>query len=266
MGGSTWVDTHGHLFLIEDDPRSVLERAAAVGVGWLMCPGVDVETSEAAWRLAEDFPASVLWSAGIHPHDAELWPALGDRIAELVESADAVGECGLDWYRELAPRDAQRLAFHEQLTLAEKHGKPVIIHCRDAFADVFDALSRTDLGDGAVLHCWTGGPRWTKRFAELGVAFSFAGPLTYATGDTLRLAAQHVPPERTLLETDAPYLTPEPVRSDARDQGGRGFVPNEPSYLPLTGSALASVWGVGDDEVARVTTENAERIFGGPRG
>jgi len=265
MGGSTWVDTHGHLFLIEDEPSSVLERALDVGVRWLMCPGVDVGTSEAARSLAAQFPANVLWSAGLHPHDADLWPTVGDRIAELAESADAVGECGLDWYREIAPRDAQRLAFDEQLILAKENEKPVIIHCRDAFADVFDALSGADLGEKAVLHCWTGGPRWTKRFTELGVAFSFAGPLTYATADTLRLAAQNAPPERTLLETDAPYLTPEPVRSGA-PAGGGGFVPNEPSYLPLTGSALASVWGTATEDVARLTTANAERIFGRPRG
>lgn len=252
MGDATWVDTHGHLFLLDDDPTAVLERAAAAGVRWLVCPGVDVASSERSRELSALHPTAVKWSAGLHPHDAEAWPDVGDRIAELAEQADAVGECGLDWYRNLAPAEAQRAAFAEQLNLAANLAKPIIIHCRDAFSDVFEALAGKDLGERAVLHCWTGGRRWTKRFAELGVTFSFAGPLTYTTADTLRLAAEHAPPHRTLLETDAPYLTPEPKRGE----------PNEPANIPITGAALAAVWGVAVDEVASITTANAERIFG----
>jgi TatD DNase family protein len=252
--GPGWVDTHGHLFLLEDDPSVTLARAAGAGVDWVVCPGIDVATSEQAQRIAHDHPASVKWSAGLHPHDASSWPDVADRIAELAIDADALGECGLDYYRELSPRDHQVPAFAGQLELASDLGKPIIIHCRDAFADVHDALERAALGGRAVLHCWTGGPKWTKRFRDLGATFSFAGPLTYPTGDTLRLAAAQAPHDRTMVETDAPYLTPQAKRSES----------NEPAYLPYTGRALADVWGVDVDEAARLTSATAARVFGAP--
>jgi TatD DNase family protein len=251
-----WVDTHGHLFLLEDEPSVALSRAAAAGVDWVMCPGIDVATSEQARSIAHAHPDTVKWSAGLHPHDASSWPEVADRIAELAQDADALGECGLDYYRNLAPRDLQKAAFADQLGLASELAKPIIIHCRDAFADVHDALERAAIGERAVLHCWTGGPRWTKRFRALGATFSFAGPLTYPTGDTLRLAAAEAPHDGTMVETDAPYLTPLAMRPE----------PNEPAYVPYTGMALADVWGVDATEAARLTTATAVRVFGEPDG
>lgn len=251
-----WVDTHGHLFLLEADAGDVLDRARASGVGWLMCPGVDVRSSEASRDLADRFPHAVRWAAGLHPHEAESWPEVADRIAELATEAQAVGECGLDWYRNLSPRDAQRAAFKDQLHIAVDLDKPIIIHCRDAFQDVYDLLEDAAIGEQAVLHCWTGGTRWTKRFDGLGVTFSFAGPLTYTNGETLRLGAAYAPPERTIVETDSPYLTPEPLRGES----------NEPANVPYTGAALADVWGVSTTEVARLTSATAARLFGDPRG
>jgi len=256
MGQPEWVDSHGHLFLIEDDVSSVLERAVDHGVGWIMCPGVDVATSEAAAGYAETYPDRVQWSAGLHPHEAQDWPDVRDRIAGLAQTADAIGECGLDWYRNLAPRDSQIAAFTGQIELARSLDKPIIVHCRDAFADVFSILGNADLGEKAVLHCWTGGSKWTKRFAQLGVTFSYAGPLTYSGDDTLRLGARFAPPERTMVETDSPYLTPEPIR-------GRS---NEPANVPLTGAVLAEVWGMPVNDVAELTSATAARVFGDPRG
>ena len=256
MSDARWVDTHGHLFLLDEEPGVVLERAAAAGVSWLVCPGVDVASSEASRSLAQRFPGTVRWSAGLHPHDAGLWPDVADAIAELAAAADAVGECGLDWYRDLAPRDAQITAFTAQVRLAGDLSKPVIVHCRDAFADVYEILQDADLGERAVLHCWTGGTRWTKRFAELGVTFSYAGPLTYSGDETLRLGARFAPPDRTMVETDSPYLTPEPLRGAS----------NEPANVSHTGTALAQVWGMDVAEVGRLTTETATRVFGGSDG
>ncbi len=253
---ATWVDTHGHLFLMDDSPGEVLERAVAAGVEWLLCPGVDLETSELSRDLAEQFPDRVLWSAGLHPHEAERWPDVANRISELAADAAAIGECGLDWYRNLAPRDAQITAFKAQLQLAGELQKPIIVHCRDAFKDVHRMLDEADLGSRVVLHCWTGGSRWTKRFNDLGVTFSFAGPLTYLTAETLRIAAEYVPHDATILETDSPYLTPEPLRG----------TPNEPAFVVHTGAALADVWGVSVAEVARLTSETAARVFGRPDG
>jgi TatD DNase family protein len=251
-----WVDSHGHLFLIEDDASAVLERAVEHGVAWMMCPGVDVATSEESAGYAERFPDRVQWAAGLHPHDAQDWPVVADRIEELAGDADAIGECGLDWYRNLAPRESQIAAFTDQVSIARSLNKPIIIHCRDAFKDVFAILEDADLGEKAVLHCWTGGSRWTKRFAQLGVTFSYAGPLTYAGDETLRIGARFAPPARTMVETDSPYLTPEPLRGQS----------NEPANVPLTGAVLADVWGLSISEVAEMTSATAARLFGDPSG
>jgi TatD DNase family protein len=252
----SWVDTHGHLFLIDDDPADVLARAVDAGVEWLLCPGVDVTTSEQSRELAAQFPDRVLWSAGLHPHEAAGWPDARDRIIDLAQEASAIGECGLDWYRNLSPREDQIAAFRDQLALADDLGKPIIIHCRDAFKDVFDLLEAAAMGERAVLHCWTGGSKWTKRFNELGVTFSLAGPLTYQTGETLQHAARFLPLDRTMVETDSPYLTPEPLRGQ----------PNEPAFVTYTGRKLAEIWAMDSVDVANLTTETATRVFGSPRG
>lgn len=255
MAGPLWVDSHCHLTMIDEAPPEVLERAVAAGVTWVMCPGVDLESSHAARGIAAANPDRVLWSAGLHPHEASRWEQERDGIAELAAGADAVGECGLDYYRNLSPRADQRSALRDQLRLSAELGKPIIIHCRDAFSDVFELIDESGIGPQVILHCWTGGPRWTKRFLDLGVTFSFAGPLTYATGDTVRRAAATVPPGRAIVETDAPYLSPEPFRAES----------NEPARVPITGAALAEVWGLEQEEVARITTDRAAAVLGTPR-
>jgi TatD DNase family protein len=189
----------------------------------------------------------------LHPHDASSWPEVEGRIRALAVDADAIGECGLDYYRNLSPREDQQVAFTAQLGIAAETGKPVIIHCRDAFADVHAAVEQAGLGERAVLHCWTGGPRWTRRFAELGVTFSVAGPVAFETGDTVRLGAAVAPRDRTMVETDTPYLAPPPHRGEE----------NRPALVPLVGAALAAVWGIEGDEVAALTTATAERVFAG---
>ena len=251
MSDTTWVDTHGHLFLLEDGVADVLGRANAAGVEWLVCPGIDAETSAQSESISAEFPDRVRWSAGLHPHAASEWPAEADAIADLASRSDAIGECGLDYYRELSPRAEQQAAFAAQLALAADLDKPVIIHCRDAFRDVHEMLEKASLGDRAVLHCWTGGPKWTKRFNELGVTFSFAGPVTYATADTLRLGVAEAPHDRTMVETDSPYLTPEPLRG----------ADNEPANVGLTGARIAEIWGLEVSEVASLTTDAARRVF-----
>ena len=256
MSGTRWVDTHGHLFLLADDPADVIDRAVSAGVEWILCPGIDEATSRRAADIAAIHSDRVLWSAGLHPHDASAWPDVDDAIGVLASQAAAVGECGLDWYRELSPRRDQIAAFRAQLEIASQLRKPIIVHCRDAFREVFDLIEEAGLGELAVLHCWTGGPKWTKRFDGLGVTFSFAGPLTYPTADAIRRAADVSPPDRTIVETDAPYLTPQ-----SRRPGD-----NEPAYLPETGAMLAEVWGMDPVDVAERTSSTAERVFGSPRG
>lgn len=249
-----WVDTHCHLFLLGEEPSVVLRRAVEGGVAWVVCPGVDLETSLRSRAIARAHADRVRWSAGLHPHEASAWEEQRGRLAALAVDAHAIGECGLDYYRDRSPRDDQRRAFREQLALAADTGKPAIVHVRDAFADAFDLLADAGLGERAVMHCWTGGRRWTRRFRELGVTFSFAGPITYGTGETIRLAAAEAPPERTLVETDSPFLAPEPHRGED----------NRPELVVRNGEALAGVWGVEADEVAATSAAHAARLFGVP--
>jgi TatD DNase family protein len=164
----------------------------------------------------------------------------------------AIGETGLDFYRNLSPRADQIRSFRRQIKLAVDLGKPIIVHCRDAFAEVIELIEESGVGPQTVMHCWTGGPRWTRRYLDLGVMFSFAGPVAFETGDTVRLGAAEVPPERALVETDTPYLAPPPHRGQ----------PNEPAWVALVGAALGRVWSLGVEEVAEVTTANAARVFG----
>lgn len=246
----SWVDTHCHLQLDERPADELLGRADRVA--WLVVPGIDAASSRDAADLARLYPDRLEWTAGLHPHHADVWAAEADDLASLAAQAVAVGECGLDYYRNLSPPAAQRDAFSAQVDLATELDKPVIVHCRDAFADVHDILEKKEAGPRAVLHCWTGGRRWTRRFLDLGVVFSFAGPLAFDTGETIRLAAEIVPPERAMLETDTPYLAPPPHRGE----------PNEPAWIVHTGRALARVWGVDEAEAARATSLTAERVFG----
>lgn len=249
---SRWVDTHCHLFMSDEPTSVVLDRALAVGVDWVVTPGTDLSRSLEARDLASEHPERILWAAGLHPHDASSWPDQRGRLMALAVDADAVGECGLDYYRNLSPRDMQLRAFSDQLRLAVDLDKPVIVHCRDAFADVYELVEQVAHGEQVILHCWTGGPRWTKRFRDLGVTFSFAGPVTYPTGDTVRRGAAEAPPDRSLVETDTPFLTPPPDR----------HLPNEPSNVPIVGAALAAVWRLDVADVARMTTAHAARLFG----
>lgn len=245
----TWVDTHCHLQLDGRPPAELLQRAR--DVDWVVAPGVDAVSSRASLDLAAEFPGQVYATCGLHPHEAAEWPGQRDLIEDLAPEACAIGETGLDFYRELSPREAQEIAFREQISLAEDLAKPIIVHCRDAFSDVHRIIEDTGVGPQTVLHCWTGGTRWTKRFLELGVTFSFAGPIAFETGETIRLGAELVPPDRALVETDTPYLAPPPHRGEQ----------NEPAWVAHVGAALAGVWGVGVDEVAEVTSANAARVF-----
>lgn len=244
-----WVDTHCHLQL---DPRPADELLArAEDVAWVVVPGIDAGSSQQARDLAGVHPGRVEWTAGVHPHDADRWAEEAATIEDLAPGAAAVGETGLDYYRLLSPRNSQVQAFEAQLAIAAEFGKPVVVHCRDAFVDVFELLERAGLGAAVVLHCWTGGRKWTRRFLDLGVTFSFAGPLAFETGETIRLAAELVPPERAMVETDTPFLTPPPHRGE----------PNEPAWVARVGEVLASVWGVTVEEVATSTTDVATRTF-----
>lgn len=245
-----WVDTHCHLQLDGRPPAELLDRAS--DVDWIVAPGVDATSSRASFALAAEFPGRVLATVGLHPHEADSWHEQRAVVEELAPRASALGETGLDFYRDLSPRSAQETALRGHIEIAMDLGKPVIVHCRDAFSAVYRVVEETGVGPFVVLHCWTGGTRWTKRFLELGVTFSYAGPIAFETGETVRLGAALVPPDRAMVETDTPYLAPPPHRGER----------NEPAWVAHVGAALAEVWGMDLLDVAAVTAANAAKMFG----
>ena len=244
-----WVDTHCHLQLVRETPQNLLDRASDVGT--VVVPGIDHATSLAGAALVAAHPSRLRYAAGLHPHEAAAWPTQREALLALMGDACAIGETGLDFYRNLSPPEAQRQSFIDQLRIAHQMRKAVIVHCRDAFRDIHEILEAEGAGPSVVLHCWTGGPKWSRRFAELDVTFSFAGPVAFETGDTVRRGAAVIEPSSVVVETDTPYLAPPPHRGED----------NEPAHVALVGAALAAVWGVTVGAVATSTTARAAAVF-----
>ncbi len=249
------TDTHAHVFwnAYDSDRDLVLERARLAGVGRMVVVGTDVQTSRAAFALCAG-RAGLFPTAGIHPHDAKASDAAArDAIAELCGSAAcvAVGETGLDYFKEYSPRAAQLENFDWHLRLARELGKPLVVHSRDAHADTVATLARHP-GVRGVMHCYTMGPDELSPYLDLGFYISFSGVVTYPKNDDNRAAAALVPEDRLLVETDCPFLAPE---------GHRGRR-NEPALIQVTLAELARVRGATVDDLARATSENAATLFG----
>jgi TatD DNase family protein len=247
------IDTHAHLDACADRPSALLRRARSAGIDRVITIGTGLESSHTALALA-DRHEEVFAALGIDPHQAGGPEA--DRVAELEEllgheKAVAVGEAGLDYYRDHAPRDRQLRLFEAQLELATTHGKPVVIHNRDADEDTARTLARFE--GTVVLHCFSS-PGLLPAALERGYYVSFAGNVTYPKAQDLRDAAKRIPAERILAETDSPYLAPQPRR-------GR---PNEPANLVFTLAALAGERGEDADELAARIDANAARAFSLP--
>lgn len=250
------IDTHCHLnhedFLA--DSGAAIQRAYEAGVQHLVVVGYDLVSSEEAVRLAE--ANAVLFAAiGIHPHDARHYDSdAGERIRDLARNpcVVAIGEIGLDYHYDFSPRDDQHAAFHAQLAIARDLGLPVVIHCREAYADVLDVLdTEIDRQIGGVMHCWAGTPEEAARSVALGLHIGFGGVITFKNAESTRQAALEAPAGRILVETDSPYLAPVPYR------GKR----NEPSHLPLIARKLAEVRSIPEHEAAAQTTANAQALF-----
>lgn len=252
-----WIDTHCHLNLtdFEGDLQEVRRRAEEEGVEAAVIVGIDLETSRRALDLAAEDPWLVP-SVGIHPHDAaDLDRAALETLAEMAGSAAAVGETGLDYYRMRSPREAQREAFRSHLDLARQMKRPVVIHCRDAHGDILEDLKSAGRDISGVMHCFSGDEEFARSCLDLGLHISIAGPVTYPKSDRLREAAAAVPEDRLLLETDCPFLAPQPVR------GKR----NEPAYVRFTGEAVAHLRGLEPERLGEITAANARALFGIPR-
>jgi TatD DNase family protein len=244
------IDTHAHLEAGADPAHELVERARAAGVTRILAVGSTVETCGAALATAEA-EEGVFAIIGIHPHEAA---SQGDRLEELRPLLThprcvAVGETGLDFYRDHAPRDRQLALFEAELDLATELDKPVVIHTRAADGPTADALQR--FGGTVVLHCFSS-PSLLPVALDRGYYVSFAGNVTFPNAFELRLAATQVPADRILAETDSPYLAPQPVR-------GR---PNEPAYVQHTLAALAAARGEDAAELEARIEANAAAAFG----
>jgi TatD DNase family protein len=246
------IDTHAHLDALDDTDDSVA-RARDAGVTTILTVGTDVAGCKKALELAEQHEG-VFAILGIHPHEAGT--ATAEDVAQVRELLDhpravGVGEMGLDWFRDYAPRDAQLRLFEQELALAAETGKPAVIHTRAADADTRAALSGFD--GTVVLHCFSS-PHLLEPALERGWYVSFAGNASFPKAVDLRLAATQVPADRILAETDCPYLEPQPVR------GKR----NEPAYVVHTVTALAQARGEDAAELAAQIDRNAAACFGLP--
>jgi TatD DNase family protein len=250
-------DTHAHLHFPQfaDDLPAVLARARAAGVRRLVTIGTDVETSSAALALAEREPD--VWAAvGIHPHDA----AGGDEAAlaeiarlAVVPRVVAVGEIGLDYFRNLSPPDVQSRVFRALIGLGCRIGKPLLIHCREAHAEVLRILEEEGGAQvGGIMHCFSGDVEVARRSLDLGFLISLAGPVTYPNARTLPAVARFVPADRLVIETDCPFLPP---------QGHRGQR-NEPAYLALTATRVAEIRGEPLEKFSAQCAANACALFG----
>lgn len=251
------TDSHAHLYWksFDEDRAEVLARARAAGVGRMIVVGTDLETSRAAFALCAEEP-DLFPTAGVHPHDAGgLDAATRAAIEALVHRPEcvAVGETGLDWFKEYSPRAAQLEGFLWHLDLARRLDRPVVIHSRDAHEDTARCV-RQFPGVRGVMHCYTMGPDELEPYLAAGLYVSFSGVVTYPRNEANRDAAARVPLERLLVETDCPYLAP---------QGKRGKR-NEPAYVAAVVQELARVRGADVAAIADATSANAAHLFGLP--
>jgi TatD DNase family protein len=274
------VDTHAHLGLCEPADNELVEATRSAGVDRVLTVGMDEDSNREAIATAERY-GEVFASVGRHPNSAAGFDA--QAAADIEDLAAhprvrAIGEAGLDYYRERAPREDQRRAFEAQIGIARGSGLPLVIHMRDgvagggdvaaagtdggpdtacreaadAVAETFEILASEAEGVTVILHCYSGGPGRVEEAARRGWHCSFAGNLTYPKAEALREAARLVPLELLLVETDSPFLAPQPVRGK----------PNQPANVVATGRRLAELRGLAYEELEAVVEANAARVFG----
>lgn len=251
------VDSHCHLDFPDfaEERAAIVARALAAGVGRMVTISTRVKRFQQVLEIAESFD-DVFCSVGTHPHNAdEELDVTAEDLVRLAEHPKvvAIGEAGLDYFYDKAPRDAQAQGFRAHIAAARLTGLPLVIHARNADDDMI-AILQDETGKGAfpfILHCFSSGRRLAEAGVALGGYVSFSGILTFKNSAELREIAKIVPRDRLLVETDAPYLAPVPHR------GKR----NEPAYVAETAKVLAETIGVGEQEIARITTDNFFRLF-----
>jgi len=257
FGCMHYIDSHAHLAdaAFDVDRDEVIARARDAGAIAIVAIGESIAAADRAAVIAATHPRYVYHTAGVHPHDAAEFDDVRDVEAirrHVAEGAVAVGECGLDYHYDHSPRDAQRYAFESQLRVAQELDRPVVVHSREADADItamIDSAARA--GVRGVLHCFTGTHAVAETALSAGWYVSFSGIVTFKKWDDLALL-RLVPNDRLLVESDSPYLAPVPFR------GKR----NEPSFVPHTIERLAGARGTTADVLAEMSTNNARRFFG----
>ena len=249
------IDSHAHIQLdkFDADRGTVLERAQEAGVHAIMVIGFDLETSRGAIALAEEHD-QIYATVGMHPHDAK---DLDDETMHIFRNLAAhpkvlaLGEMGLDYYRNLSPRPIQKATFERQLDLAEELDLPIVIHNREAYHDIVPILQARRGRVRGVMHCFSGNVEIMHQSLTLGFHIGIGGPVTYRKSDTLQEVAQKVPADALLVETDCPWLAPQFRR------GKR----NEPAYVRATAEKIAELRGISLEEIGEITTQNFEDLF-----
>ena len=250
------IDTHAHLEMqaFEEDRDEVIRRAGEAGIDAIVTVGTNLRDCRKAVAIAGRYD-SVYAAIGIHPHDVNRIDGETYRlIRELAGRPKVVayGEIGLDFFRNRSPRSDQIRCFGEQLELAAELGLPVIIHDRDAHAETLKMLTEWKGGKGGIIHCFSGDAPMAGKCLDLGFYISVPGPVTYPKSERLLDVVRQVPLDRLLVETDAPYLSPQPFRGQR----------NEPAYVLHTARKVAETKGLPLEEVAAATTRNAKAVFG----
>lgn len=248
----TWVDSHCHPQWVTGGADATIERARAAGVVGMVVVGTDAESSQAAVELAGRH-ADVRATVGLHPHEASSldheWPMLLELAGE--PGVVAIGEAGFDLHYRHSEPDAQDAAFRAQIRLAHELDRALVIHSREAWDETFRVLGEEGAPPRTVFHCFTGGPAEAERALALGTYLSFSGIVSFKGADDVRAAAALCPPDRLLVETDAPYLAPVPHRGKE----------NEPAFVAAVGAALADAVGRPIAEVAEATMANAGAVL-----
>jgi TatD DNase family protein len=254
------IDSHCHLDSsdFDADRDEVIDRAVESGIERMVTIGTGEGPPdlEAGIRLADRYPV-FLTTVGVHPHDAgKATDTTFDHLSSLLSHPKviAIGEIGLDYHYDYAPREAQQQVFIEQMRIAAQHRKPIVIHTREAWPDTFALLEEhwTPHGIAGIMHCFSGGPREAARSLSLGFYLSFGGIVTFPKSAELQRVAKEAPLDRILIETDAPYLAPVPKR------GKR----NEPLFVGYTAQKLATLRGMSFEAIAQATTANFNRLTG----
>lgn len=252
-----FIDSHAHLDdeRFDEDRKALIESLKENKIELVINIGYDIKSSRASIDLAKEY-SNIYAVVGVHPHDAQDVPEnyLEDlRGLSKEEKVVAIGEIGLDFYYDNSPRDIQRKVFLDQLELGRELDLPVVIHTRDANQETFEILKEAQAkGTRGVLHCYSGSAEMALEYIKLGYYISLGGPLTFKKARVPKEVAKVVPLDKLLIETDCPYLTPEPFR-------GRR---NEPKYVAYTAEVIAEIKGISIEDLAEATSRNTKNVFG----